>query len=67
MGTFSKGWFWEPGEQIKEVKTELLKLHRNVTGKKANLLLNATIDRQGQIPAPTVERLLELGEAIKGK
>jgi alpha-L-fucosidase len=64
QGTFSKGWFWESGEQIKEVERELLPLYRKVTSRGANLLLNVAIDRKGRLPAITVERLLKLGEAI---
>jgi alpha-L-fucosidase len=63
QGTFSKGWFWEPGEQIKEVQRELLPLYRNTTSRGANLLLNVTIDREGKLPVATAERLMELGDA----
>ena len=64
QGTFSKGWFWEPGEQLKEVKRELLRLYRKVTGRGANLLLNIAIDREGKVPQATVEQLLKLGKTI---
>ncbi len=64
QGTFSKGWFWEPDEQMKEVQRELLPLYRRVTSRGANLLLNVAIDRQGKLPAATAERLIELGDAI---
>ncbi|HID29630.1 MAG TPA: hypothetical protein EYP19_06440 [Desulfobacterales bacterium] len=64
QGTFSKGWFWEPGEQMKEVERELLALYQRTTSRGANLLLNVAIDREGKVPTATVERLLELGEAI---
>ena len=66
QGTSGKGWFWEPGEQLKEVERELLPLYRKTTGWRANLLLNVTIDREGKVPQATVERLLELSEAIGG-
>ncbi|NOY82857.1 MAG: alpha-L-fucosidase [Kiritimatiellaeota bacterium] len=65
QGTFSKGWFPEPGEQMKEVQRELLPLYRKATERGANLLLNVAVDRRGQIPAATAERLLELAEAIE--
>ena len=65
VGTFSKGWFWEPGEQIKEVERELLSLYRKMRSRQTNLLLNVAIDREGRLPAATVERLLELGAAIR--
>ncbi|NIA16646.1 MAG: hypothetical protein GWP08_21560, partial [Nitrospiraceae bacterium] len=67
VGTFSKGWFWEAGERLKEVQRELLRLHRGMTGRGANLLLNVAIDREGRVPAATVQRLLELDEAINSK
>ena len=65
VGTFSKGWFWEPGEQIKEVQRELIPLHRNAAKRHANLLLNVTVNRAGQVPETTVQRLRELGRAIR--
>ena len=65
VGTFSKGWFWEPGEQIKEVQRELVPLHRNTAARRANLLLNVTINRAGRIPETTVQRLRELGRTIR--
>ena len=66
QGTFSKGWFWEPGERIKEVERELLALYQKATHRGANLALNVAIDREGKVPATTVQRLMELGEEIKG-
>ena len=51
---------------IKEVQRELLPLYGNTTHRGANLLLNVTIDKAGKVPVATVERLLELGETIKG-
>ena len=65
QGIFSKGWFWEPGEQLREIKRELLPLFQKSIGRKANLTLNVTINRQGKVPAATVKRLSELYEAIK--
>ncbi|HIQ21371.1 MAG TPA: hypothetical protein EYH34_09090 [Planctomycetes bacterium] len=65
VGTHSKGWFWEPGEQMKEVQRELLTLYRKTRSRKTNLLLNAAPDRHGRLPATTVQCLLELGEAIR--
>ncbi|MFV1964672.1 MAG: alpha-L-fucosidase [Pirellulaceae bacterium] len=65
VGIFSKGWFWEPGEQMKEVKRELLALYQKTRSLKTNLLLNVAPDREGRLPAATVERLFELGEAIR--
>ncbi len=66
VGIFGKGWFWEPGEQLREVQRELLPLFQRATGRRANFLLNVTIDREGKVPQATVERLLELSEAIGG-
>ncbi|NOX54103.1 MAG: alpha-L-fucosidase [Planctomycetes bacterium] len=66
VGTFSKGWFWEPGEQMKEVQRELLPLYRRTTERHANLLLNVAIDREGRVPAAAAQRLAELGQAIQG-
>ena len=51
VGIFGKGWFWEPGEQLREVQRELLPLFHRATGRRANLLLNVTIDREGKVPA----------------
>lgn len=65
VGTFSKGWFWEPGEQIKEVERELMSLYNKTRSRQTNLLLNVAIDRKGRLPEPTVQRLLELGKAIR--
>jgi len=65
VGTFSKGWFWEPDELIKEVSRELLPLYRRTTERRANLLLNVAIDRNGRVPAAAVQRLTELGRAIE--
>jgi len=65
QGVFSKGWFPEPDEQMKEVRRELLPLYQKTTTRAANLLLNVAVYPQGRIPDATVQRLLELGEAIK--
>ena len=65
QGIFSKGWFWEPDEQLREVKRELLPLFQKSTGRQANLTLNVTINRQGRVPQATVKRLSELYKAIK--
>ncbi len=65
VGTFSKGWFWEPGERVKELERELLPLYRGATKRRTNLLLNVGIDREGRVPAATAERLLQLGRAIE--
>jgi alpha-L-fucosidase len=66
QGTFSKGWFWEPGERMKEVRRELLPLYRNAIRRGANLLLNVAIDREGRIPSATIQCLHELTQAIHG-
>lgn len=63
-GTFSKGWFWEPGEQMKEVGRELLRLYRNATERGANLLLNVSIHPEGKVPDVTAERLTQLRQAF---
>jgi len=65
VGTHSKGWFWELDEQMKEVKRELLTLYRKTRSRRTNLLLNVAPDRDGRLPAATVQRLLELGAAIQ--
>ncbi len=65
VGTHSKGWFWEPDEQLKEVKLELVPQYRKAVRKNANLLLNAAPNREGRLPDATVKRLLEFGEEIR--
>lgn len=65
VGTHSKGWFWKPDEQLKEVKLELVPQYRKAVDKKANLLLNVGPNREGRLPEATVKRLLEFGVAIK--
>ncbi len=65
VGTFSKGWFWEPDERMKEVERELLALYRKTRSRRTNLLLNVAVDREGRLPDATVEHLVELGAAIR--
>ncbi len=65
VGTFSKGWFWEPDEQMKEVERELLALYRKTRSRRTNLLLNVGVNREGRLPDATVDHLVKLGAAVR--
>lgn len=59
-----KGWFWQPGEELKSL-SHLLAIHDRSIGLGANLLLNIPPDRRGRLDDADVERVRELAEALQ--
>lgn len=60
------GWFWQPGcEERMRPLDELLQVYRHSVGRNSNLLLNATPNPQGLIPAEHLARYVELGREIE--
>lgn len=59
-------WFWAPGtDSLLLSKKQLMELYFNSVGRGSVLLLNATPDTTGLIPASHVQRYKEFGEAIR--
>ena len=61
--SLSKSWFWTPNEPLDGVDV-FKKLYSESVGRGANLLLNVTPDKTGQIPLEYVRRLQEFKQAI---
>ena len=59
-------WFWNTTNQ-KRILTldQLMEIYYRSVGRGANLLLNLTPDRSGQIPAADVARVSEFGEEVR--
>ncbi|MHC4124317.1 MAG: alpha-L-fucosidase [Planctomycetota bacterium] len=61
--TISERWFWEPDDIAKTTLT-LYNIYQDSVGRGANLLLNITPDKTGQIPQYYIEALMELKKVI---
>jgi alpha-L-fucosidase len=57
------GWFWESGEKSSNLKPaeDLVAMLELCKRRRANYLLNVGPDQTGRLPAPTVEKLREIG------
>lgn len=59
-------WFWAPGtDSLLLSKKQLMELYFNSVGRGSVLLLNATPDTTGLIPASHVQRYKEFGETVR--
>jgi len=59
-------WFWEPGDEKKLYPVEsLVNMHSKSVGRNSTLILGATPDTRGLIPDADVQRMKEMGDAIR--
>ncbi|MBX3253048.1 MAG: alpha-L-fucosidase [Chitinophagaceae bacterium] len=63
---YNHNWFWAPANEAKRRSVnELMKIYYRSAGRGAVMLLNATPDTLGVIPAGDVSRFAELGKEIE--
>jgi alpha-L-fucosidase len=61
-------WFWREGSDARILSlTDLIEIYYMSVGRGVNLLLNATPDSHGQVPAAQMKRLQEFGDEIRAR
>lgn len=59
-------WFWHPDDEVSlKSLTDLLAIYDQTVGRGGQLMLGIAPDRRGLLPDSDVQRLKELGEAIR--
>ena len=59
-------WFWHRNqENTLRSLDELMDIYYKSVGRNANLIVNASIDRDGLVPAPDMQRFKEFGDEIR--
>lgn len=61
-------WFWSPGcDEAILSKDALIEIYYLSVGRGVNLLLNATPDAHGEVPAAQMKRLQEFGDEVRAR
>ena len=61
-------WFWSEGSDKRILSlNDLIEIYYMSVGRGVNLLLNATPDKHGEVPAAQMERLKEFGDEIRAR
>jgi len=61
-------WFWSEGSDRRVLNLDdLIEIYYMSVGRGVNLLLNATPDTHGAVPAAQMKRLQEFGDEIRGR
>ncbi len=61
-------WFWSQGSDSRILTLEqLIEIYYMSVGRGVNLLLNATPDTHGEVPAAQMQRLQEFGDEIRSR
>jgi len=61
-------WFWSPGSDQAILSLDsLIEIYYLSVGRGVNMLLNATPDSHGEIPAAQLKRLQEFGDEVRGR